>query len=237
MDQGVTVLVVGPDSAELRRSPVMTPEENRHDRSIRVTLAADGAGTIAVDETFVGPVAPWFRSQFQPVATREERLEAWFRAVFPGTDVTANAFESLTDFDAPVRFHFEAAVPQLAVRDADGLRVRGAVLDDLVRSIARLDERELTLDLGTPQHYVEDRTIVLPAGHTVAELPAGGEARSEYGALVMTWTTEGREVRVHTEFTVSRDTVPASEYAAMRTWATAADTILRQRLVLTGGAR
>ena len=78
---------------------------------------------------------------------------------------------------------------------------------------------------------------MLPAGHTVADLPAGGEVRSEYGAVSMTWSAEGREVHVRTEFTVTRDTVPPDEYAAFRAWATSADAILRQRLVLTGGAR
>jgi hypothetical protein len=123
------------------------------------------------------------------------------------------------------------------MRDADGLRLPASVLTDLTRSIARLDEREMVLDLGSPESYVEDRTVRLPAGFTVTDVPDGGEARSEFGHVLLTVTAEGREVRAHTELTIDVDTVSAADYPRFRTWVTAADALLRQRIVLSGGAR
>lgn len=237
MDQGVTVLVVGPDSAELRRTPVLPPERNHHARELTITLDADGGGRIAASETIRGSGAPWFRSTFQPEGTREARLESWFRAVVPATDVTETHFSHLDDFDVPVTFTFEATAPQLAQRDADGLRIPASVLGDLTRSIARMDSRDMVLDLGATESYVEDRTVRLPAGFTVADLPDGGEARSEFGSVVVRAEGTGREVRAHTELTIAVDTVAPADYERFRAWVTAADALLRQRIVISGGAR
>jgi len=242
MDQGVTVLVVGPDAsgevhAELRRTPVLPPERNHHERTLNITLSADGSGRIRASETIRGSGAAWFRNTFQPTGTREQRLETWFRAVVPGTDVTETHFSHLDDFDTPVSFTFEATAPTLAQRDADGLRIAASVLSDLTRAIARTEHRSMTLDLGATESYVEDRTITLPAGFSVGDLPDGGEARSRYGTVVMRVTAEGREVTAHTELSIAVDTVPPAEYAAFRIWVTAADAILRQRITLSRGAR
>ncbi len=242
MDQGVTVLVVGPDAsgevhAELRRTPVLPPERNHHARTLNVTLSADGSGRIRAIETIRGNGAPWFRNTFQATGTREERLETWFRSVMPGADVTETRFDHLDDFDTPVTFSFEAAVPSIAQRDADGLRIAGSVLSDLTRAVARLERRAIALNLGATESYVEDRTITLPAGFSVADLPDGGEARSAYGHVLMRVSAEGRQVTAHTELSIAVDTVPPDEYAAFRAWVTAADAILRQRIVLAGGAR
>ena len=242
MDQGVTALLVGPDAAgnvtaELRRTPVLPPERNHHERTLTIDLVTDGSARLEASELIRGPTAPWFRSQFQAEGTREDRLESWFRSLVPGVDVSRFAFEHLDDFDAPVTFTFEGSAPQLAVRDAEGLRIAPSVLTDLTRSIARLEARENTLDLGTPESYLEDRTLRLPAGMRVLDLPAGGEARSAFGHVLVRVTAEGREVRAHTELTIAVDTVSAADYPAFRAWVTQADALLRQRIVLAGGAR
>jgi hypothetical protein len=138
----------------------------------------------------------------------------------------------LTDYEVPVTAHYRASVPQLAVRDADGLRVPLTVMGDLLRLLARTETREHAFDLGATTRYVEDRTIRIPAGHDVAALPEGGRLESPFGVFALTVTREARSVSVHSELTLARDRVEASEYAAFRAFVQRADAILRQRLTL-----
>jgi len=237
MDQGVTVLIVGPNGAELRRSPVMSPEHNARARSVTVELAADGGARIEVDETVRGHEAPSWRSQYQAEGTRLDRFERAMRNTFSGIEVDSVTMQGLTDYEVPVQAHYRASVPRFAVRDADGLRVPVTVMGDLVRSLARTEEREHAFDLGATTRYTEDRTIRVPAGYEVATLPQGGRIESPFGVFLMTVTREARTVTVHSELTLSRDRVEASEYADFRAFVERTDAVLRQRLTLAGGAR
>ena len=235
MDQGVSVLVVGPNGAELRRSPVMSPEHNARERRIEIDLAADGAGRIEVNETVRGHEAPSWRSTYQAEGTRLDRFERAMRNTFAGIEIDGVEMTGLTDYEVPVTAHYRASVPQLAVRDADGLRVPLTVMGDLLRSLARTETREHAFDLGATTRYVEDRTIRLPAGSDVATLPEGGRIESSFGTFVMTVSREGRTVTIHSELTLARDRVEASEYAEYRAFIQRTDAILRQRLSVSGG--
>jgi tetratricopeptide (TPR) repeat protein/transglutaminase-like putative cysteine protease len=232
MDQGVTVLVVGPDGAELRRSPVMSPEHNARERRITIELAADGTGRIDAHETVRGHEAPGWRSSYQAEGTRLDRFERAMRNTFAGIEVDTVEMTGLTDYEVPVTAHYRASVPQLSERDADGLRVPLTVMGDLLRLLARTETREHAFDLGATTRYVEDRTIRIPAGHDVAALPEGGRLESPFGVFALTVTREARSVSVHSELTLARDRVEASEYAAFRAFVQRADAILRQRLTL-----
>jgi len=237
MDQGVTVLVVGPDGAELRRSPQMPPEHDRRTRTLTVDMSADGSARLTGQEEVRGSEAPGYRSQYQTAGTRHERFERAMRSIFPGVEVASESFEDLTSFEVPVRYRYTARVPSFGVRDADGVRVPGSVLDDLTTLLARTDTRRFTLDLGGRSTYVEDRTLHAPSGYTIGALPNGGVADSPFGHFAMTATQNGNDVVVHTELTLAADTVPADQYPAYREWIGRADTILRGRIVMVGGAR
>ncbi len=237
MDQGVTVLVVGPEGAELRRSPQLPPEHDRRTRRLEVTMAADGSARLVGDEEIRGSEAPGYRSTYQTEGTRHERFERAMRGIFPGIEVGSERFEHLTEFEVPVTYHYEARVPVFGVRDADGLRVPGSVLDQLTTLFARTETRRFALDLGGRSSYVEDRTLHAPAGYTIGAVPEGGVADSAFGHFAMTVTRSGTDVVVHTELSLAADTVPATEYAAYREWVGRADTILRERVVMIGGGR
>ncbi len=232
MDQGVTVLVVGPNDAELRRSPVMPPEHNARERRIAVELAGDGSARLDVDEVVRGHEAPGWRSRYQAEATRRDRFEQAMRNTFPGIEVQSVEMTGLTDYEVPVTAHYRASVPQFAVRDADGLRVPMTVLGDLLRALARTETREHALDLGATSRYVEHRTLRIPAGYQLDATPSGGHVESPFGVFDMTIGREGAEVTIDTSLTLSRDRIEASEYPAFRAFIQQADTALRQRLAL-----
>jgi len=236
MDQGVTVLIVGPDGATLRRTPVLPAEQNRRTRTIAIRLESDGSGSIEADEEVRGTEAPGYRVTYQAEGTRAERFERSMRALFPGLELREQRFEGLTTYGDPIRIHYRADVPQLAQVDADGLRVRATVLDQLTPLLARSSgQRRYPVDLQGTSSYVEDRTIQIPAGSSVLQLPPGGTAESPYGSLVVRVEQRGaREIVAHTELSLIRDVIPPEEYEAFRRWVESADLILRQRISIGG---
>ncbi len=232
MDQGVTVLHVWPGGSELRRTPVLPPERNRRERSLDVRLAADGSASISAREVITGGQAPGYRSTYQAEGTRRDRLERELRNMFAGLRLESQRFEHLGDLEHPVHLQWSAEVPQLAPRDAEGLRVAPAVVGELTRTLARATQRRLPLELGATSSYVETRTVHLPAGARARSVPEGGVAESPFGRVRLTVESDARKVELRTELELRRDRVAPDEYGAFRGWLEEADQILRQRLVV-----
>jgi tetratricopeptide (TPR) repeat protein len=235
MDQGVTVLVVGPNGAELRRTPVLPASANRRSRDITIDLRPDGSGNIEVFEEVRGSEAPNYRVTYQAEGTRAERFERAMRTLFPGIELRSHRFEGLTNYEEPIRIRYTAEVPQLAFPDADGLRISPTVLENLTPLFARTVTRRFPLDLRGTSSYAETRRVRIPAGMRVLSLPQGGELRSPYGSLIMQVEDRGgREIVARTEFTLERDVIPVAEYEDFRRWIEQVDRMLRQRIAIGG---
>ncbi len=235
MDQGVTVLRVGPQSVELARTPMLPSAAARRTRQVELVLAADGSGQIEVDDVIVGVGSPSYRSRYQSEGLRRERLERSTRSLFPGIEIREFSFENLDDYNAPVRIHYTATAPTIAVRDGPSLRVAPTLLGGLTSRLASASTRRLPLELGARSSYVEDRRVRMPRGWTVGELPDGGVAESRFGRVSVEVTRDGRDVRARTEFAIEADRVAPADYAAFRRWVEAADRLLRQRILLSPG--
>lgn len=233
-DQGVTVLHVWPEGSELRRTPVLPPEQNRHERRLEVRLARDGSANVRAREIIRGGSAPSYRATFQAEGTRRERFERQLRNVFPGLRLESQRFGDLDDLEAPVTVEYVAEVPQLAQRDGEVLRVPPSVLGDLTRSFARAPRRRYPLDLGGTSQYIEERVLRLPAGTRLRDAPDGGTAESPFGRVRMTVESQGRQITVRTELELRRDRVEPNEYGAFREWVEQADQLLRQRVIIEG---
>ncbi len=146
MDQGVTVLVVGPNDARLARTPVLTPDRNRRERTLVARLEPDGAAAVEVEETVTGADAPGYRAQYAAEGTRNDRFERALRTIFPGLVLESQRMTGLDDLEAPIELRYSARVPQLARRDGAEIVAPPSVLDDLVRGLARNPSRRHTLD-------------------------------------------------------------------------------------------
>jgi transglutaminase-like putative cysteine protease len=229
-DQGVSVLVVGPRSAELRRTPVLDADRNKRTRSLRVALAADGSAKVEADEVVAGAEAAGYRDYYQAPGTRAERFERTLGGLYPGLKLEEQRFAPLSDLEEPVRYSYRIQVPQLARWDGDELRLEPSVLHDLVQDMARLPKRRHTLDLHGTRTYIEERSVRLPPGMLASDVPAGGEASSAFGRLKLDFKHDGGTVTARTEFAVTRDRVAPSEYPAFRRWVEAADQLLKQRI-------
>lgn len=237
MDQGVMTLLVGPESVELRRTPVLPPEREKRERTLEITLAADGSAEVSGREVVIGNAAAAYRAHYQAEGMRTERLQRELAGSFPGLELAEQAFEDLDDFNRPARFRWKGQVPQLAQRTGTRLVVPPSSLANLLSSLARAPTRRHALDLGPPRAYVEERVVRLPAGARLEPLPAGGDVDTPFGRLVVRYQAQGATVRVRTEWTTRRDRVSVEEYPAFRAFVERADALLRERVSLEVPAR
>ncbi|HEX2675501.1 MAG TPA: DUF3857 domain-containing protein, partial [Polyangiales bacterium] len=83
-DQGVMVLLVGPDGAELRTTPVFDAQKNTRTRTLQVSLAADGSAHVDGSEVVVGADAAGYRDYYEAPGTRAERFERSLGSLYPG---------------------------------------------------------------------------------------------------------------------------------------------------------
>jgi hypothetical protein len=235
-DQGVTVLLVGPDSAELRTTPVFPAERNRRTRGLSIALESDGSARVEGREEVVGSDAAGYREYYEAEGTRAERFERTLGAMYPGVELLSQTFDALGELETPVRYAYKIRVPRFGRFDGTTMQVAPSVLNDLVRNMARAPSRKQPLDLGASNTYVEERAFTAPKGMQFSGVPQGGEASSEWGKLRLSYAASGGGLKVRTEFTLTRARVAPEEYPAFRRWVDAADQLLRQRISLSRGA-
>ncbi len=238
MDQGVSVLVVGPNGAELRRTPVLPPDTNRRERTLQIELRADGSAEIRGNEQIHGVEAAGYRSTYQAEGTRAERLERALNAAYPGAHLESQTFEHLAARERPIEYRYIASVPQFAMREGASLRITPSLLGDLERRLASTAERRYPLEIGATVDYVETRTVRLPAGASVraGSIPAEPLVEtSPFGELRMEATTNPGQLQIVTRFTSSRDRLEPAEYPAYRDWVRRADRALRTRISIDLG--
>jgi len=234
-DQGVTVLLVGPDGAELRRTPSLEADASKRERTLDVALLEDGSAKLDVREKVTGSDAAGYRGYYEAAGTRSERFERALGRTYPGAKLESQRFEGLDDLESPVSYSYRVGVPKLAHWDGDDLRLAPSVLSDLVRGMARTQSRTHLLDLDGASSYREQRTVEVPAGLHLGPLPSGGEAVSPFGRLSLRFDGGAGKVTATTEFSILRDRVPASEYPKFRKWVEEADQLLKQRIDLRRG--
>lgn len=228
-DQGALTLLVDPESVELRVAPYLSADDVRRERTLDIQLAADGSATVRGDERVTGSRAGMYRTRYQAPATRRERLQAALAGRFAGIEITEESFEEL-DPSEPVRFTYEATVPQLAARAGSELRV--APGGGRIQGLARTPTRRHPLMLGPPETFVERRVVHVPSGHAVAAVPTGGQAESPFGSVAVRYERQGDTVTIETTVSLLKPRISPQEYPRFRQWVQAADQLLRERLVI-----
>jgi hypothetical protein len=234
-DQGVSVLLVGPDGAELTKTPVLTAEQNQRTRTLAVQLEADGSARVSGAEEVRGAEAAGYRDYYQSEGTRAERFERNLGGIYPGVELLEQKFEQLQELEQPVRYTYKIRVPRFGLWDGSELRFSPSALGDLVRSMARSPTRIQPLDLASSSAYIEERAVTLPRGMKLVAMPEGGEVSSAWGKLSLHYAHERDVVKVRTEFWLTRARVAPKEYPDFRRWVEAADQLLRQRVGLQRG--
>jgi cellulose synthase operon protein C len=234
-DQGVHVLVVGPEGAELRRTPDLGAEHDVREVSLDISLGADGAADVTGKERIVGSDAASYRDAYEAVGTRRERFERSMAGGYPGLTLQGFEISSLTELEQPVELNYRMHVPRFASVDGNVLRVAPSALDEMVRAFARTPTRKLPLDLGAAHTYVEERVLHWGEGAAALQaesLPKGGEVKSPFGSFKLDVVKEDHRVVMHTRWVLAQRRIPADAYPAFRAFMQSADSLLRDRLLL-----
>lgn len=232
-DQGVMALVVNTrGEARLVETPVYTPERNRTTATAEVTLRSDGGASMTVQQELRGPNAAGARNLLEAQATRVERIEDDLRELLPGVRVTSVRAEGLDDVERPVRLTYEATVPTIGTRQGDTVLLYGASPVQLTRRFATRSTRAHDLVLGVPSMVEETRTIRLPAGASVLEVPPPVRLEGPFGRFEYAITAQGASLSVRRVTVLSRDRVHPNEYGAFREFCQAVDDAVARRIVL-----
>lgn len=229
-DQGITVLVVGKDSAVLKKTPVLPASENLRARNVKIELTADGSGEVSIEETVKGAEAAGYRQTYQAEGTRKDRFERALSTSYPGLTLESQSFEGLDNLERDIELRYKLKAPQLARGEGRELRIAVTAVRELLREMAPIPTREYPLELGVLRTYRETRSVRAPKGFRPGLVPAGGEVKSPFGSLRVKNETRGNEVVSETVLTFDVDRVEPAQYPAFRRFIEQADEILRQRL-------
>src|SRR5690606_31200785 len=142
--------------------------------------------------------------------------EESLRRLFPGLELLRHQMEGIDDLERDIALRYAARVPQLGRVDGRTLTAPLTVLQALVRRFARAPTPRPPLDLQGTHAYAEPRTLRVPPGFRVSNLPAGGEVESPFGRLSLEVEQSGPVVRAETRFEVRTDRVSTAQYPAFR---------------------
>lgn len=232
-DQGVMALLVDRNGqARLVRTPVYTPERNTSTVRSELTILPSGGANLRVAQELRGPNAGGARSTLEAQATRAERIEDNVREHLPGVHVTSVRTGDLTDVEQAARFEYEATVPSIGTRQGPNLLFSAVSPLDLTRQYATRSHRTLDLIVGVPSTLDETRTIRLPPGATVSELPPPARIESPFGRLEFTVENRQGTLAVRRVVVLARDRITTQEYSDFRAFAQSVDDALARRVTL-----
>jgi Flp pilus assembly protein TadD/transglutaminase-like putative cysteine protease len=229
-DQGVMVLVVGPNSAELKHTPVLPPEMSTRTRKLSIDLDPDGKGVVRAEEHVAGVDAAHYRNTYQAEGTRKERLERKLASSYPGLKLEKSSFSGLDDIESDVEITYELSAPEVGRREGSDIRTAPTSLGDLLREVAPSPSRMYPLEIGSTSTYREERTVRVPKGYRVALVPPGGKVESRFGRLSVKSVQKDGSVVSNSELVIAVDRVEPKEYPEFRKFIEQADELLRQRI-------
>jgi tetratricopeptide (TPR) repeat protein len=236
-DQGVMVLLVGPKSAELKKTPVLPADSNLRARKTEVELAADGSGTVSVEERITGVQAASYRSTFEAPGTQRDRLTRQLSGTYPGLSLEDFKFDGLTTPEKEVTVRYKLKAPVLARLEGGELRAPPTGLNDLLREYAGSVTRKYPVELGVPSTYHEERNLRPPPRSKLRHVPDGGEVKSRFGSLSVQLSRRDEEVLSKVSLTLNVDRVEPRDYPEFRRFIQQADELLRQRVAFVPEGR
>lgn len=235
-DQGVTVLRVSAQGAELTRTPVLPSSANRAERRWTVALAPDGSGEVTETLTLTGQAAPEWRQHYETAGERTERYGKVWSARFPGTALASVTMTGLEERNQPVQVEARLRIPRLGVgRTGEPLSLPISARDaEFVRSYARLSGRAHDLVLAFPWQHDETLTYRLAGGARVLRAPAPRTISSAFGRFVLDvdGATGSEQVQIHAVVDVTKPRITPSEYPAFRRFLGAIDAALSERVLV-----
>jgi hypothetical protein len=244
-DQGVMALIIDGKDGQRVRSPVRPAAANHTDRTLQLTLSADGTAEVTEHLVIRGQEAPWWRRSFTDPQTRRTTYEKLLSAAFPRAKVSEVRISDPEALEQPVTVQARYRVPGFARVAGRRMSVDLALSETpLTQQLAPLSTRTQPVVYRVPFSQSVTITVRWPKGWRAASAPASTHLR-ELGppgtaALEATQrtVTAGDRITVTRTLQVRRHRFPVAEYPALRRFWVATDGALRQPFELEriGGA-
>ncbi len=232
-DQGAMGLVINQrGEARLVEIPVTPADRNTDTARTEVTVNATGGATMHQSREFRGPTAGAIRALLEAQATRVERLERQLTSHYPGVRVSDVRAGDMNLTEQPARFEFDASIPQLAVRQGDGWLLPLFAPLNLTREYAERSTRTTDVLIEGPIAMDERRTIRLPPGATLQDVPAPIRIDSPFVRMEVQIERQGTTLSLHRTITYLTNRVPVAQYTAFRETCQRIDEALGRRATL-----
>ncbi len=187
-DRDRLTYVVDEKGLRLRRTPKLTPEENRIEQTSRVVVAPDGSSRIDRTSTYTGSAALSRRNDWVDVPSGERRrlVAAELQDAQTGARLLRLTIdeEKLRNFGAPVqaRFYFEVGDHFTGDPDREGNVTDSTLWSRLL--VFTLDfDRTVPVELGSPFESVHHYVIDLPPGYRLDAPPRDREITAKWGTF------------------------------------------------------
>ncbi len=227
-DRGATVLVVNPgEPARFATVPEGRPQDNESASRYDVALAADGSAVVSGEARVAGVHATSYRRAYAAEHDRRAQLEQAMSRTFPGLTVRDVTLSDLGRLEDDVTMRFSLALPRMADREGDGLRLLPFGGNHrYAEGLAPLSSRRFDLVVGEPWETRLTYRYALPSGFAAAELPAPARLDEPFAAFEASYRREGEAVVAEARIAVKKGRVTAGEYPAFREFLSQVDRAL-----------
>lgn len=233
MDQGAMGLVVNQrGEGRLVHLPFVQAQQNRVEVRTELDISPAASGRLRATHELRGPDAGSLRATMEAQATRVERIERWLSGANPGARVSNVRTGDLRDVDQPARLEYEAEIPAVGTRQGETLRFAPTPSPQLTSEYGERSSRVSDVMLPGPLTVHDHRTVRLPAGSAVSELPPAASIRTQWVSLEYTLQHAGTTITVDRTLTYHVDRVSVRDYQAFRDACQRIDEALGRRVTV-----
>lgn len=237
MDQGAMGLIVNQrGEGRLTHLPYVPAASNTVEIRSELELTNSGGGRLHVVQDLRGPEAGGLRSAMEAEATRSERVQRWLSGSYPGVRVNYVRTGALTRVDVPAHFEYEAEIPSIGTRQDDVLRFAPTPQLELTAEFAERSTRVNDVMIPGPLTTNDQRSIRLPTGATVIDLPPSANVRTAWVSLNYRTQHSGNTITIQRTLTYHVDRVPVADYPAFRAACQQIDEALARRVSVRLGS-
>jgi hypothetical protein len=216
-DQGLNVLVLFDDRAEFKRTPVLSPDDNRLTAATVIRLGPNGVGAVHRTVSYGAKDAGAQRFRFHVPEKRRAVIEEYWNGLYPGTEVFHETFSNLANLSAPVRVEYDATVPRLYDPAAAKVQLDAIIQPSgLAGLYGKKAGRRWPLVIPENQKEVSELTYVLPAEYAVAALPLTKELRTRFGTFRLETVATPGQVTVRQDLELYAQRIAPDDYPAFR---------------------
>ena len=217
-EEGSWALLISQDHGALLRMPSSTPEANRLERRVDLTLEADGSISGKVEENAIGYPANMYRSEhgYLEKAEFRKRMETWISAT--GSGAALNSLDVAEGDNNSLKLEAGFSTPRYAkLMQGVLLVVKPSVLPPRERVHLAESTRKYPVVLHA-ESFDETMRMKLPAGFEVDELPPSMVTKTDFGSLTTSCEVKDGYLTYHRAYTVKAGVIPVDRYKEARTF-------------------